>query len=181
MQVTDFEYRHPTLVHQLIVGAAFLTYLLQPDDIVWWFVKDRPSPHVPERILFMAATLLIGIGAAICTRARVLQGQRRRHYHLGEFLYAIGLGSLAPLSGFVVLVLGEGIRILRLLKRDGVSPKFSPGTAISEEAVKWCVLVSMIVFVIMLRDRVIEILLAVSFVVGLVLNFRAGIRGTSRT
>jgi hypothetical protein len=36
MKATDFEYHHATLVHQLIVGAAFFTYLLQADDIVWW-------------------------------------------------------------------------------------------------------------------------------------------------
>jgi hypothetical protein len=100
MKATDFEYNHPTLVHQLIVGAAFLTYLFQADDIVWWFVKNRPSPHTLERALFIVATLLIGIGAAICTRSHMLQGQRRRRYHVGEFLYVVGLGSLAPISGF---------------------------------------------------------------------------------
>lgn len=122
MKATDFEYHHQTPVHQLIVGAAFLTYLLQPDDIVWWFVKDRPAPHALERTLFILAALLIGTGAVICTQARILQRENRRRYYLGEFLYAIGLGSLAPIAGFVVLVVGEGARILRLLKRDDLSP-----------------------------------------------------------
>ena len=66
MTATNFEYHHPTLVHQLIVGAAFLTYLFQADDSVWWFMKNRSSPHTLERALLIA-TLLIGIGAAICT------------------------------------------------------------------------------------------------------------------
>lgn len=143
MKATEFEYRHPTLAHQLIVGAAFLTYLFQPDDIVWWFVEDRPSPHTLERTFFIVATLLIGVGAAICTRSRVLPGQKRQRYSFGEFLYAIGLGSLAPISGFVVLVVGEGVRILRLMKRDdpGVETGSTWATAFRREALKWCVLV----------------------------------------
>ena len=43
MKATDFEYRHQTLVHQLIVGAAFLTYLIDRDDIVWRLVKRNTS------------------------------------------------------------------------------------------------------------------------------------------
>lgn len=74
MRATGFEYRHPTLVHQLIVVAAFLTYLFQPDDVVWWFVKDHPSPHTLERVLFILASGFIAAGAVICTRARVLPG-----------------------------------------------------------------------------------------------------------
>ena len=41
---------------------------------------------------------------------------------------------------------------------------------------KWCVLLSMIVFVITLRDRVVEILLVASFVLGLALSFQRGPR-----
>jgi len=70
MQVTDFEYRHQTLVHQLIVGAAFLTYLIQPDDIVRRLVKDRAEPQVLERLLFIIAAILIAFGAVLCNCAR---------------------------------------------------------------------------------------------------------------
>lgn len=41
MQATEFEYRHPILVHQLIVAAAFGTYFIQRDDVVWQFVKNK--------------------------------------------------------------------------------------------------------------------------------------------
>jgi hypothetical protein len=42
MRATDFEYRHQTLVHQLVV-AAFLAYAFQPDDVVSWLVKKSAS------------------------------------------------------------------------------------------------------------------------------------------
>ena len=71
MKATDFEYRHQTLVHQFIVGAAFLTYLIDREDVVWRFVKDSATPHRLERFIFIIATLLIELGARICTRARV--------------------------------------------------------------------------------------------------------------
>ena len=78
MQVTDFEYRHQTLVHQLIVGAAFLTYLIQPDDIVWRLVKDRAEPQVLERLLFIIAAILIAFGAPVlipgCTAISATRG-----------------------------------------------------------------------------------------------------------
>ena len=45
MKATDFEYRHQTLVQQFIVAAAFLTYLVEGEDIVWRFVKDSPAPR----------------------------------------------------------------------------------------------------------------------------------------
>ena len=170
MRATDFEYRHQTLVHQLVVGAAFLAYVFQPDDVVWWLVKNRPAPHALERALFILATLLIAVGATVCTRTRASRRINRTRY-AGEFLYAIGLGSLAPISGFVVLVVGEGLRLLRLMGRDDPVTHSSLTAAARREAVKWCVLVSMIVFVITLRDRVVEILLMASFGVGLALNF----------
>jgi hypothetical protein len=71
MTATELVYRHQTFLHQMIVGAAFLTYLLQPDDIVWWLVKDRLAPHGLKRTLFVLATLLIAVGATICTKAWV--------------------------------------------------------------------------------------------------------------
>jgi hypothetical protein len=35
MIATAFECRHQLLLHELIVGAAVLTYLIDPDDIIW--------------------------------------------------------------------------------------------------------------------------------------------------
>jgi len=200
---TEFEYRHQTLVHQLIVGAAFLTYLIDRDDVVWRFVKDSAVPHRLERYVFIAAAGFIAVGAAICTWARVhpmrnssigVESYRTLDYrqHLGDFFYAIGLGSLAPLLGFLVLVGGELVRVFRLGRRadDNYHPLSAvPAMAIPEinlrwkkafqqEAAKWGILVTMIIFVITLQDRHAELLAIASFFVGML--FKAPIFSRSR-
>jgi len=203
MKATGFEYRHQTLVHQLIVGAAFLTYLVDRDDVVWRFVKDSAKPHMLERCVFIVATLLIAVGAGICTRARayprLISNSRRATDHLldhpryaGEISYAIGLGSLAPLAGFLILVGGEGLRVFRLIRRiddhaeisqqhpPPVPPpiahpvseqvRFGWKRAFRQEAAKWGILVTMTVFVITLEDRHAEVLAVASFLIGTLLN-----------
>ena len=200
MKATDFECRHQTLVHQLIVGAAFLTYLIDREDVVWRFVKDSATPHRLELFIFIIATLLVALGAVICTRARV-HGRPKRSMgsephifrshprYLGELCYAIGLGSLVPLAGFVILVGGEVLRVFRLIRRDSANsqqPPLSahrslarPGAeqanpswrkAFRREAVKWGILVTLIVFVITLKDGYAEFLAVASFLVGTSFN-----------
>src|SRR5579862_2553331 len=123
MKATGFEYRHQTLLHQLIVFAGVFTYLIDPDDIVWRFVRDTSAPRLWERLLFILAAILIAIGAILCTRARRL----RRPHRLGELFYAIGLASLLPIAGFLILVAGESLRLLRLTRRvDDPPPEPAP-------------------------------------------------------
>lgn len=173
MKATDFEYRHQRLIHNLIVAAAVLTYLIQPDDIVWRFVKNHADPHALERSAFIVATLFILAGAGICTWARAKNPRGGSSRYIGDFVYAIGLGSLLPIAGFVVLVAGEGVRLLRLaLRGDAAAIESGPrwGRAIRQEVVKWCLVVTMIVFSITLKDRVADVLAAASFVIGLACN-----------
>jgi len=205
MQATDFEYRHQRLIHQFIVAAAFLTYVFQRDDIVWQFVKDATAPHELERALFLIATLWIAAGATITTFARAFGNPPRtaddepyrylrESRYLGDLVYAVGLASLVPLSGFLILVIGEAIRIFRLMQREDAAAGYLSrrpscivclladarrserrpawGDAFRHEAVKWGLLITMIVFVITLKDRLAEILAATSFLAGLLLNTR---------
>jgi hypothetical protein len=51
-----------------------------------------------------------------------------------------------------------------------VQPNATWGSAFRIEAVKWGILITMIVFVITLRDRVAEYLAAASFLIGALLN-----------
>jgi small-conductance mechanosensitive channel len=178
MKATEFEYRHQTLIHQLIVGAAFLTYLLDRNDVVWRFVKDTAVPHQLERLAFIIATLLIAVGAAICTWAGVYRRSQQRY--LGDVFYSIGLASLMPLAGFVILVAGDVLRVLRLSLRAGDHTEEIHRAwrrAFRQEAVKWGMLLTMIVFVITLVDRHAEILAAASFLVGTLLNPPFRVRG----
>jgi hypothetical protein len=192
MKANNFEYDHQKLVHLLIVAIAFLTYLVDRDDIVWRYVKDSTAPRTWERSLFVIATLAIAVGASLCTRARALRGRDispgvgqnrdlRRPWYLGELSFAIGLGSLAPLWGFVILGAGEALRLFRLMRREDNQtppPASSPQaksnpqwrTALRREAGKWGMLLTMIVFVITLKDRLAEVLAAASLLTGLFLN-----------
>ena len=53
----------------LVVGLAFGTYAIAPDDIVWLIVRASPHNRFLERSFFAFAGLLIGAAAAICTWA----------------------------------------------------------------------------------------------------------------
>jgi hypothetical protein len=199
MRASEFEYRHPTLSHQLVVAAALLTYLFDPVDIVWRFVKDSASSRTLERALFILATIAIATGAAILTRAGAsarpvssLPVESHRSLFLGDLLYALGLATLFPLSGFFILLGGETLRVYRLHQYALSSPlsidrqpvpapmpkpsglENNPGpswaSAFRKEAAKWGIFLSMIAFVITLTDRLAEYLFAASFLIGTLLN-----------
>jgi hypothetical protein len=217
MKATDFEYRHQLLLHELIVGAALLTYLVDRNDIVWRYIKTSDHAKLLEHCLFAITTLLFGISACLCTIARAhpstegisgsTQGVSREvagsFYQLrlfGDFLYALALASLLPLSGFVILIVCEAIRLVRLSWRENVltpsetveidqpltapastlsaqttptrRPQLEWGKAFRREALKWGVFLTMIVFTLTLKDRVAEVLIGASVVLWILLNLR---------
>jgi hypothetical protein len=107
-----FELRHAMLLRLCIYAAAFGVYFFDPDDVVWRFIRDFPSRRVLEHVAFLTATILIGMGAYLCTRGDAYARSRRAGL-AGEWLY-VGLSALAPLWGCVALIAGESLRILRL-------------------------------------------------------------------
>jgi hypothetical protein len=173
-------------VRHALIAVAVATYLFDPEDAVWRFVRDSPVNRLLERGFFLAATLLIGVGAVLCTRASASvqtdsppsRSLVRQHY-FGEFFYAAGFASLLPLLGFVLLVCGEGVRLLRLMASDPIGrPKALQAStgwfpAFREQSAKWGIFVSMIVFTITLTDRLIEILACLSGALWAVLNLPA--------
>lgn len=190
VRATKFEERHAMLLHQFVVAVAFLTYLWDRNDVVWRFIKDNAANRVLEHALFAIATLLVGGAAIISTRARVYTdapiGDRqsgsshsaRNWWYLGDFLYAIGLASLLPLAGFVILVVGEAIRILRLVRNKDelssagvrlVETKSRWREASRREALKWGIFLAMVAFTITLSDRVADVLIGTAWLVGLLL------------
>lgn len=192
MKISDFEVRHPATIHQAIVAAAFATCFFERDDVVWQFVKHSKAPVLFERSLFAVATLLVGAAAVVCTRYRqesqpsspnresTAREPRRRGS--GELLYAIGLGSLAPLTGFVILVGGEALRIFRLLApRPGRPGRTQAGDRtdrrkFAPEFAMWGMFATMIVFTITLNDRIAEVLAAIVFTFAIALNLFSSVR-----
>lgn len=183
MKISDFVTRHPTTIHQLIVAAAFATYFIRRDDVVWQFVRDSNSPVHLERILFAIATLLVGVAAVVCTFAgRKSQScsqsprsftREERSHGWGELLYAIGLGSLAPLAGFVILVGCEAMRIFLFVPAIAAGPKtvgLTVRRGIAPEFAKWGMLATMTVFTITLSDRIAEVLAAIVFTFAIAFN-----------
>jgi protein-S-isoprenylcysteine O-methyltransferase Ste14 len=215
MKATDFEYRHQTLIHLLIVGVAFLTYLIDRDDIVWALVRGQSHPRLLERLLFAIATVFIGAATVIRTwagaypdRCKSELGSATRRdgpyrylrypRQLGSLLYSIGLGFLAPLPGFIFLIAAEAMVALRLMRREEAlrraeaarpasanetqtlasrQPVLLLGQAwkesLRQESAKWGLFLTMIVFTLLLQDRVAEVLAGVSFLVWVVLNCRS--------
>lgn len=204
MKATWFEYRHQTLLHLTAVLIAFLTYLVDKDDVIWAMVRGFQHPRLSERLFFAFGTLLIGASTALRTWAHTRGGppgfrqplpflnstfdwHRRYPLEIGNFLFSIGVGLLAPLSGFVFLVLSESILMVRLIAREqsigdstfgerlssiaGIGPS-SWANAIRKESGKWGIFLAMIVFTILLVDRVVEVLIASSVVLSLALNYK---------
>jgi hypothetical protein len=193
-KATQFEYRHQLLMHILVVAAAWLTYLANPTDVVWALVQHRTHARALEQLLFAIATLLIGSGAALrtwagaCDSSKRRSGSLRRHpnyaRYAGSLLFSIGLASLVPLPGFIILVAGEAVLVLRLalLERsfDAMPgsadlPAWSLSNALRAESAKWGIFVTMIVFTLLLIDRVADVLVLASLAVWAVLN-RGSIR-----
>jgi hypothetical protein len=191
MKATEFEFRHQTLLRLLVVGAAFFTYLFDPVDVVWRVVEHRPNARFLERLCFACATALIGTGAALRTAALVSApmkpengGHRPRirpFGPIGSLLFSVGVASLAPLSGAVILLLGESVLALRLILlersfgHDQDLPAASPTSwlrAMREESAKWGIFLTMVVFTSLLIDRVAELLAVASLLVWAALNYR---------
>jgi hypothetical protein len=198
MRATDFEVRNQTTLHLLIVGAAFLTYAFQPDDVVWALVKGHADRTLLERVVFGVGTLEIFSSAALRTWARVRLRYGSTCLYFGRIIFALGVGLLAPASGAAILLAGEGILVLRLLSRERENarataipqhseryhflqprkPKSNWPDAFRRESSKWGLAFTMIAFTFTLKDRLAEVLSGVSFLVWFALNLPDYFRST---
>jgi hypothetical protein len=127
-----FELRRPFLLHSLLVVAAWLTYLIDPEDVVWRFIRGAQDARLLEHIGFTVAAAAIGAGILLGSwrsdRDFIAEGWtpgsiRRRC--VGEILHGIGIASLVPVAGFVILVAGETIRSVRYARSKDAD---CPGT-----------------------------------------------------
>jgi hypothetical protein len=200
MKATSFEYRRQTLLHLLLVGLSSLSYLRDRVDIVWALARNHSDSASWERLVFGFGALML-LGSAVletCANARAqvslgsngsaLVNQSRYGYsqhqmRLARILLVLAVGLLLPLSGAVILLLGETILILRLFLRGDDAAAYQPlpsrcasvswGSAFRFAASKWGLTASMIAFVWTLQDRIAEIGAACSVVLWLVLDITA--------
>jgi hypothetical protein len=181
MKATDFEYRHQTLLHFLVVGLAVATYFLSRDDIVWALVRDHSNNRFLEQLAFGVGTLMLISCAVLETWANAYA--QPVVLLLSRLLFALVVGLLVPLAGTLVIIGGEALLVIRLYRRDHDSAgadrfpvrgaKARWGKAFRRTASKWGFAASMIVFTWTLKDRVAEIGGGISVLVWLALNFRA--------
>jgi hypothetical protein len=179
MKASDFEYRHRTLLHLLVVGLAVATYFVSRDDIVWSLVRDHSNNRFLEQVAFGVGTLML-IGCA------VLETWANAYVQpvvllLSRLLFALVVGLLVPIAGTIVIVGGEALLGFRLYVRDRDSAGADGsrvrgagarrGEAFRRAASKWGLAASMIVFTVTLKDRVAEIGSGISFLIWLALNF----------
>lgn len=219
-KATRFEVRHQTLLHLLLVGLALLAYLIDPDDIVWALVRRHSNSALLERIAFGVGALVMLGSASLETwatafprlaapaRIPLLTRETPRLYaqfplRLARLLLASALVLLLPLSGAVMLIIGELALVLRLILRDresaprqpvpesqptiprpsSVQPRLSASswrTGFRTAASKWGLAASIILFTFTLHDRIVEIGAAVSFLLWLTLNMSPSIRSELR-
>lgn len=140
MKASEFEFRHRSVLNLIHFWISFQLYSFDHTNIVWAFVHwDTPQGAQRARIIFGFAALLLAFAAgirtwaaaylrsavvhdtALHTDALVADGPYRHvrnPLYLGTFCMTLGMGFLASRVGFVFLVAGAAIRILRLIGRE---------------------------------------------------------------
>lgn len=154
MKATEFEFRHRSILNLIQFWIAFQAYSFDHDDIVWRYIRwDTPIGAFRARLLFSFAAFLLLIAALIRTwataylsakvvhdpalhsEALVAEGPYRyvrNPLYCGTFLMSLGLGFLASVTGFIILVALAAIRIMRLIGREEFELTREQGSAYSE-------------------------------------------------
>jgi hypothetical protein len=180
------------IVHAALVLAGLSTYLISRDDVVWHFIKAAPHPRVLEHVFFGLAAVVLGISLLLKVKSGAPLDNQGRHDHsrttatVASLLQAIGIGSLLPLPGFLLLAVGDLAASLLLDSRQSIARhpenESDPGRAPSSlRGSRWggalgphiglCLaLVSMTVFSVVLIDRVADVLFAVTALVSVAAN-----------
>lgn len=141
MRATEFEFRHRFWFIFLLFWAAFSAYWIDHRNMGEFLVRRFVSGHDVSALhgVFGLAALLAGIAALLRTwAAAYLQTERvhdanlrtegvvadgpyrhlRNPLYLGNLLLAVGMGLLTSRVGFVILVAGHAVFLLRLIGRE---------------------------------------------------------------
>ena len=189
-------------VRAALLLAGLSTYLISPDDVVWRFIKTAPRARALEHTLFGIAAAILGFALFLKVKAsahpenRDSHGPSRITGTIVSILQAIGVGSLLPLPGFLLLVLGDVVASLLLYGRhstaedprsEGEDSRRARGPL---QAFRWrdalathlglcCAFLSMAIFSVVLIDRVADVLFAMTAFVSVAANSRPFLRGCS--
>src|SRR5579875_3606003 len=113
MRIDDYPVRKaPALLRHAVFLAAFSTYLFDPVDVVWRAVRHSAHPRAYERLCFSLAASLLAVAAIrsgdLARQRRQLNPARdaRSPAPLAEPLFALGIATLLPVSGALLLVGG---------------------------------------------------------------------------
>jgi hypothetical protein len=168
--------RFRVIGRSLLLAAGLCTYLFSRDDLIWHLIKNSPRARSLEHGVFATAAAILGLSLLLELRADSLAagvGQQA----LASFLRSVGIGCLLPLSGFLLLVIGD-LAISLLLPH--IQPANSRGGPVSRPVApskpRWsavlikhiglsCAFISMLVFSIVLSDRVADVLFALTAVI----------------
>jgi hypothetical protein len=190
------------IVRAALLLAGLFTYLISPDDVVWRFIRTAPHARALEHALFGIAATILGLALLLKVKASAQPENRDSHGPSGitaaivSMLQAIGIGSLLPLPGFLLLVLGDVVASLLLYGRhstaedprsEGEDSRRVRGPL---QAFRWrdalaahlglcCAFLSMAIFSVVLIDRVADVLFAVTALVSVAANCRRYLRGCS--
>ena len=140
LKATEFEFRHRALLNLVQIWLAFQMYVFDHANVVWYFFPwNNPRGEVLARVVLFGAAFLVGAAATIRTWATAYLGSDvvfdlslhtnrlvadgpyrhvRNPLYLGTLLLSIGLGLLANRIGFLILVVGAVVRILRLIGHE---------------------------------------------------------------
>ncbi len=184
-RANPLELRRPYLIHGLVLLVGWGTYLLDRDDVLWRYIRHSPQSRLLEHLGFGGAAAAIGIGILLgCWRTD--RDYRRegwtpgaiRRRCAGEILHGIGLASLVPAAGFVLIACGEAIRSVRYARLKlriarehggGVPIAVPPGPAwkwlVLSQAGMWCAFASMVIFSIILIDRAADRMFGITILV----------------
>jgi hypothetical protein len=186
--------KQQSVAHAILLAAAVSTYVFSPDDIVWRFVRNSSHPRAWEHAAFATAAALLGIAlllkinASLHAQNPTSPAASRFTAAIANLLQSIGIASLLPVPGFLLLVIGSVAATLFLSTKSSnakahTTKPSSPQPASPQQAPQWrpaffthiglcCAFASMLIFSITLIDRVADIIFVITALVSLAATFR---------
>ncbi len=186
------------MIRPALLVAALSTYLVWPDDVVWRFIKAAPNTRLLEHVAFGAAAILLGVALLLKVQASVsVRRQGSPHLsrtpNVANLLQAVGIGSLLPLPGFLLLVFGDLFTSLLLdrwlpvseesqteLEARRISQAGSWKDALGKHIGLCCAFASMLIFSMVLIDRMADALFGATALISVVASSRDALRAGAR-